>query len=146
MGSKNRIAKEILPIMLKEAKEKGIGTWIEPFVGGANMIDKVPREFKRIGIDSNIHCISSLIAIRDLFDELPTEVTEEYYKEIKNSEPEPIKSWIRFVCSFGAKLDNGFARNKAGQNYAAVAVRNAQKQSPNIQGITLLNDSYERCT
>jgi DNA adenine methylase len=31
MGSKNRIAKEILPIMLKE---RGQRTWVEPFVGG----------------------------------------------------------------------------------------------------------------
>ena len=55
MGSKNRIAKFILPIMLKEANEKGISTWVEPFVGGANMIDKVPNNFQRIGIDYNAH-------------------------------------------------------------------------------------------
>ena len=132
MGSKNRIAKFILPIMLKEANEKGITTWVEPFVGGANIIDKVPNNFQRIGIDYNAHTIEALIAIRDLVDKLPTEVSEEYYKKIKGSEPEPIKSWIRFVCSFGAKLDNGFARNKTGQNYAKVGVSNAQKQSPNL--------------
>ena len=45
MGSKNRIAKFVLPIMIKEANEKGITTWVEPFVGGANMIDKVPDSF-----------------------------------------------------------------------------------------------------
>ena len=33
MGSKNRIAKFILPIMLNEANGKGITTWVEPFVG-----------------------------------------------------------------------------------------------------------------
>ena len=38
MGSKNRIAKQILPIMLKQ---RGNRTWVEPFVGGGNMIDKV---------------------------------------------------------------------------------------------------------
>lgn len=42
MGSKNRIAKHLLPIMLKEAEKHGITKWVEPFVGGANMIDKVP--------------------------------------------------------------------------------------------------------
>ena len=143
MGSKNRIAKFVLPIMLREANEKGITTWVKPFVGGANMIDKVPSNFKRIGIDFNAHSIEALIAIRDLVDKLPTEVSEEYYKEIKNSEPEPIKSWVRFVCSFGAKLDNGFARNKVGQNYAKAGVGNAQKQSPNLQGVKLINGSYD---
>ena len=34
MGSKNRIAKAILPIMLQEADRRGITTWVEPFVGG----------------------------------------------------------------------------------------------------------------
>lgn len=33
MGSKNRIAKYILPIMLREAESKEIDTWVEPFVG-----------------------------------------------------------------------------------------------------------------
>jgi len=35
MGSKNRIAKEILPIILKSVNDKKITTWVEPFVGGA---------------------------------------------------------------------------------------------------------------
>jgi len=147
MGSKNRIVKFVLPIMIKEANEKGITTWIEPFVGGANMIDKVPSNFQRIGIDYNPHTIEALIAIRDLVDELPTEVSEEYYKEIKNSEPEPITSLIRFGCSFGGKFENGFARsfdNKGNKrNHWQEAVRNAQKQSPNLQGVKLINGSYD---
>ena len=56
MGSKNRIAKEILPIMLKE---RGQRTWVEPFVGGANMIDKVQGE--RIGADLNEYVIAYLM-------------------------------------------------------------------------------------
>ena len=69
--------------MIKEANEKGITTWVEYFVGGANMIDKVPNNFQRIGIDYNIHTIQALIAIRDMIDELPNEVSEEYYKSLK---------------------------------------------------------------
>lgn len=47
MGSKSRIAKYIIPIMQAHRKEDM--TWVEPFVGGANVIDKVGG--KRIGID-----------------------------------------------------------------------------------------------
>ena len=32
MGSKNRIAKYLLPIMLEEAKKQGITKWVEPFL------------------------------------------------------------------------------------------------------------------
>lgn len=38
LGSKNKIAKHILPIMLENRDGK---TWVEPFVGGANTIDKI---------------------------------------------------------------------------------------------------------
>ena len=31
MGSKNRIAKHLLPIMLKEAEKHSITKWVEPF-------------------------------------------------------------------------------------------------------------------
>ena len=145
LGSKNRIAKYILPIMLKEANEKGVTTWIEPFVGGGNMIDKVPNTFKRIGIDYNAHTIEALIAIRDLVDKLPEHLSEDEYKKIKGSNPNPIKSWLRFVSSFGGKLDNGYAR-ESGSNestFIGYGKRNAQKQSPNLQGVKLINGSYD---
>lgn len=142
MGSKNRISKFILPIMINSAIERNINTWVEPFVGGGNMIDKVPNEFKRVGIDHNAHCIEALIAIRDLSHKLPIEVNEQYYKSIRNNDPEPIESWIRFVCSFGAKFNNGFARNKSGRNYAKVAVGNAKKQTKNLQNVKLIHGSY----
>ena len=80
--------------MIKEANEKGITTWVEPFVGGANMIDKVPSNFQRIGIDYNAHAIEALIAIRDLVDKLPTEVSEEYYKEIKEANLNQLKAGL----------------------------------------------------
>lgn len=150
MGSKNRIAKFVLPIMIKEANEKGITTWVEPFVGGANMIDKVPTNFKRIGIDYNAHTIEALIAIRDLVDKLPNQLTENEYKQLKGSEPEPIKSWLRFVCSYSGKFDNGFARQgnplKYGSEPIEEGLRNAQKQSPNLQGVKFINGSYDECS
>jgi DNA adenine methylase len=142
MGSKNRIAKFVLPIMLKEVNEKGITTWVEPFVGGANMIDKVPNNFKRIGIDYNAHTIDALIAIRDLVDELPTEVTVEYYNSLKGTEPNPITSLIRFGASFGGKFENGYAR-RDGKSMWMECVRNSQKQSPKLQGVKFINGSYD---
>ena len=145
MGSKNRIAKEILPIMLKEANDKRITTWAEPFVGGANMIDKVPNTFQRIGIDYNPHTIEALIAIRDLADKLPNSLTEDEYKQLKSGDPEPIRSWLRFVASFGGKFDNGYARENGSDEttFVGYGKRNAQKQSPNLQGVKLINGSYE---
>lgn len=143
MGSKARIAKHILPIMLAEAEKHGITKWVEPFVGGANMIDKVPSSFERIGYDLNPHTIAALIGIRDHFNELPSVVSEEFYKSVKGTEPHYINSWIRFGCSFGSKLDNGYAKNKEGRNYAEKEKNLAVKQSPKIQNVKFICDSYE---
>ena len=59
MGSKNRIAKEILPIILKDRKENQY--YVEPFCGGLGTFDKVSG--LRIANDKNSdkhvfnHCI-----------------------------------------------------------------------------------------
>lgn len=146
MGSKNRIAKHLLPIMLKAAAEKGITTWVEPFVGDGNMIDKVPDSFERVGYDLNDHVIHALIDIRDNVEGLPESVSEEEYKIYKGRAPESITSWVRFGCSFGGKFENGYARDLQGvppRNFASEVKRNAIKQSPKIQNIEFICDSYE---
>ena len=51
LPNKNKIAKYILPIMLKKQECR---TWVEPFVGGANTIDRVNGN--RIGNDKNRIC------------------------------------------------------------------------------------------
>ena len=145
MGSKNRIAKHLIPIMIAEADSKGITTFIDCMVGGANLIDKVPTRFKRVGYDINEHVIMALIDIRDNVDKLPTEVSEEYYKSLRGTPPASITSWIRFVCSFGGKFENGYAREKGSDDttFAGYGKRNAEKQSPNLQGVEILHDNFE---
>lgn len=143
MGSKNRIAKHLLPIMLAECEKNGITTWVEPFVGGANMIDKVPDTFERIGYDLNPHTIAALIGIRDHVDKFPTEVNEDYFKSLKDTPPNPITSWIRSHCAFGGLFGNTYARNNRGTNYCMEGRKNTIKQSENLKTVTLICDSYE---
>ena len=142
MGSKNRIAKYILPIMLKEMSDRGYTTWVEPFVGGGNMIDKVPSIYRRIGCDLNEHTIAAMLGIRDFVEELPSKVSKEEYNTVKGTDPHPVKSWIRWECSFGSKLDNGYASNSQGRNYAEKGKNLAIKQSPKIQNVEFICCSY----
>lgn len=145
MGSKNRIAKHILPIMLAEAEKNNITTWVEPFVGGANMIDKVPESYTRIGYDLNEHTIAAMLGIRDFVEQFPGSISEDYYKSLKGSEVHPINSWIRFVASFGGKLDNGCAREAGSDDstFIGYGKRNALKQSPKIQSVEFICASYK---
>ena len=143
MGSKRRIVKHILPIMLQDAKSKGIMKWVEPFVGGGNVIDKVPPYFKRMGFDLNPHTIAALNGIKNNLDIMPPEISEDYYKAIKGTEPDTVNSLIRFGASFGGKFDGGFARG-AKRDYWGETLRNAKKQSPLLQGVLLKVRSFEK--
>ena len=98
MGSKNRIAKEILPIILKDRKPNQC--YVEPFVGGGNLIDKV--EGFRIGADLNPFIIEALKLIRDNPESLPDHVSEEMYQELKSKkELNGVTGVVGFTMSFG---------------------------------------------
>ena len=131
--------------MLAECEKHDVTKWVEPFVGGANMIDKVPSSYERIGYDLNDHCIHALIDIRDNVEGLPDSVSEDYYRSLFGLKPAPINSWIRFMLSFGGKLDNGYAREKGSDEttFCGYGKRNALKQSPKIQNVQFICDSYE---
>ena len=110
MGSKNRIAKHILPIMLAERKPKMV--WVEPFVGGGNLIDKV--QGKRIGGDVNHYLIDALIAIRDCVSDLPknnNQFTEADYKALRKSDDYKYKGYAGFAFSYSGKWLGGWCRD-----------------------------------
>jgi DNA adenine methylase len=142
MGSKNRIAKHILPIMLAERKPDQ--WWVEPFVGGANMIDKV--EGKRMGADINTYLIDALIAIRDCVSDLPKsnrEFTEDDYKKLRRSDEYKYKGYAGFAFSYGGKWLGGWCRDGLGKrDYVNESYKNALNQSPLLQGVKFVNANY----
>jgi len=142
MGSKNRIAKYILPIILKNRKENQ--WYIEPFVGGANCIDKVKG--KRIGFDNNIHLINALTLIKKP-ESLPMnnkQFTEQDYINIKADKNNKLYGYAGFAFSYSGKWYGGWCRDSAGKrDYVAEAYRNAIKQSPKIKNIIFKCCSYE---
>lgn len=144
MGSKNRIAKHILPIMLKYRTSEM--TWVEPFVGGANMIDKVKG--KRIGADLNEYLIKALCLVRDEPDRIPinnTEYTEEMFNIAKQSDlSSPVDCFAMLQYTFGSIFKGSWAKNKRGTDYVKECVKNVLIQSEKLQGVELLNSSYEK--
>lgn len=140
MGSKNRIYKHILPIMLSERKQNQ--WWVEPFVGGANMIDKVTGN--RIGNDSHEYLIALLIALRDGYVP-PTNVSKKLYYAIKSKPtdyPKELVGFAGFLCSFGGKWWGGYAFNAKGDNYAERGSRCLVKQAKNLGGVVFKSGSY----
>ena len=147
MGNKNRIAKHILPIMLKEREGR---TWVEPFVGGGNMIDKV--DGVRIGADINPYLIQALKLIRDNVDSIPDVVTEQDYMFYKSiGYPTGLGGFVGFTMSFGGKWFGGYRRDQAGTKGCPIneytqtqrAKKSAIKQSKLLQGVELVCSSYD---
>ena len=148
MGSKNRIAKEILPIILKDRKEDQ--WYVEPFVGGANMIDKV--QDNRIGSDFNSDLVEALKLIQDNPESIPELITEDDYKDFKtNYNNLGLRGFVGFAMSFGGKWFGGYRRDVAGtkgciENMKTQTRRsreNAIKQSVKLQGVILTSCSYD---
>ena len=73
MGSKGRISKELAPIIQSYITSDTKG-YIEPFVGGGNLIDKIQCGNK-IGYDIDKYVIACLDALSKGW-EPPKEVTE----------------------------------------------------------------------
>lgn len=133
LGSKNRIAKHILPIIERHNEEC---IYIEPFVGGANMIDKITKYSRKLGTDTNSDLIAMFNAVKEGWIP-PTDVSEEEYKAIKtnpdNYTPQ-LRGFVSIGCSFGGKVWGGYARGE-GRNYAAESSKNLVKQAKNIQDV-----------
>lgn len=140
MGSKNRHAKELLPIILKDRHP---GQWyVEPFVGGANMIDKV--DGLRWGNDYHPHLIAMWQAVSEGW--LPPEsVSEELYIELKGkNEVNAITGYVGFSLSFAGKFWGGYRRDKVGvRNYSLESYRSMFKQATRLYGVKFTNLSYE---
>ena len=136
-GSKAKIAKYIIPFIMKELKP-GF-KYVEPFVGGCNVIDKVDWKNK-IGYDSNHYVIALWCAMKlGLAMNIPKEVTKEQYDEMKElakkgtcsiTYPRYIIGYVGNACSYGSAWFNGYAKinEKRGENHILEAYNNFNAQ------------------
>lgn len=148
VGSKNRISKYLVPILQGYIDENNVKIYYEPFVGGANMIDKINCSL-RIGND--IH--PQLIA---MFNELqkgwqpPSHISEEEYNSVRENKqmyPDYYVGYVGFNSTFGAKYFGGYARGfKADgitpRDQSNEAYRNLMKQLPSIMDVKFVCSDY----
>lgn len=146
MGSKARFRQYIVPIIQDCIDKNGITNYIEPFVGGANIIDSIVCE-KKIGADINKYLISLLTYVRDNdLSNLPNAILfKEYdavrksYRNNDDSYEDWYKGFIGFCGSYGSRFyDGGYARNSAWDDTGErtkSAIKNLKQQAPNLKGI-----------
>lgn len=140
MGSKKRIAEEILTIILKNRKEGQ--TFVEPFAGGMNVTQCVTNP--RIANDISKPLIEFFKALTSGW-EPPKVCTEDTYNEMKQNKetyPTYLLGFIGHVCSFGAKYFGGYARDNKGRNYCKNGYNSTMRQKPSLKGVQFENVSY----
>ena len=149
MGSKSRIAKDIVPIIQSYIDNNNIKKYIEPFVGGANVIDKIKCD-RKFGCDINKYLIALLEYVKNSSNLLPKEVSEYEYKKImqdKDSYDDWYVGFVGLLCSFGSKFFGGYARGKnskgESRNYAMENYKNLNKQAPNLKNIVFKNCKFQ---
>lgn len=145
MGSKNRLAKELIPIITKDLKPNQ--WYVEPFVGGANLIDKVQHPYK-IGADCNRYLIALLQYVQ-AGGQLPEEITKEEHQKVKeymDSYPDWYVGFVGFICSYSGRFMAGYVRNnvlkKSGkvEHYQKEHINNLLKQ--NLSDTTFIYSDY----
>lgn len=151
MGSKSRIKKYIVPILQEIIDKNNIKMYIEPFVGGANIIDAIVCKTK-IGNDISAPLIELFKAIQR-GEILPQNVTKELYDDVrKNQFTKKYPLWfvgaVGFLASYGGRyFDGGYA--KAGyekgrlRNYYNEAKNNILAQKGNIMDVVFTNKDYK---
>ena len=133
VGSKNRLSKELAPIIQSYITEN-IEAYIEPFVGGANMIDKI-NHHNKIGSDLHKQLIALLNKAKYDVNSIPDRISLEYHQKVKRNRAE-YPDWevglIGFCSCFGAVFMRGYGRNKKGDNsgaWSAGAIKNLKKNN-----------------
>lgn len=146
MGSKNRIAKYILPIILENRANRQY--YVEPFCGGCNLIDKVTGN--RMANDINKYLIA-------MFKELSSGryfsniIERDYYNKVRNSHTNNTdefscaeKGWVGFMGSFNGRFfDGGYSGHLVGKrDYITEQIRNTLSQIQLLKDIEFTAGDY----
>lgn len=160
MGSKNRVAKYIVPIIQKEIDDNNIEYYGEFFVGGANVIDKIKCKNK-IGTDIHPQLIALLKEVQNGNMLLPAVSKELYNKARKayyDNDTELFNDWelgcIGFLASYNGRwFDGGYAKSgwektKTGQrwrDYYKESKSNILQQANDLKDIKFGVKDYREC-
>ena len=148
VGSKNRISKYIAPIIQKAIDDNGVEIYYEPFVGGANMIDKIKCKH-RIGNDIHKELIAMFKALQDGWKP-PMHISEEEYTKVRDNRdeyPDYYVGLVGFCATWGSKWFGGYARGYKSdgitpRDFYNESIRNLALQVPLIQDVKFISDDY----
>lgn len=159
MGSKSRIAKQIVPIIQSYIDTNDTDKYYEPFVGGANIIDKIVSDHKYAS-DLNPYLIALLKHVQtggQLYDAVPKELYDKARNAFNLRDTSEFELWqignIGFLASYNGRwFDGGYAKSaiektKNGERYRDYyreSKNNLLKQAPLLKGIVFKAMDYSK--
>lgn len=151
VGSKNRLSKDLAPIIQSYIDNNNITHYLEPCCGGANIIDKIKCEH-RFGSDIHPYLIALLKQAQIDTTVFPNTITEQEYQTVKQN-PQNYPDWyvgLVGFCSFGGKWWGGYPRGYKNDGVTPrdipnETIRNLVKQAPNLKGIHFNCCSFDEC-
>ena len=139
-GGKAKISKYIVPYLESVRKENQV--FLEPFVGGANIISKMSG--KRVAYDFNEYLIEMYKGVQRGY-ELPDEVSEDTYKHVRlnKDEDKVLTGFVGFGCSFAGKWFGGYARNKQNHNYCMASKNSLLRKMETMSDVEFAWKDYK---
>ena len=148
IGSKRKLASKILPHVQRAIKTTGFSLYLEPFVGGANVIDKVTAPYK-IGADNQKYLVALLTAAgrREC---IPDTITRKEYETVRDARemyPDWYVGLVGFCASYRSKFFGGYANGVHTQsgkirNYIDESIRTLKRQQEALTGIPFICCDY----
>ncbi len=148
-GGKGRIADEILAIMLNSMLPDQ--TFIDAFCGGCAVIQRVPREYRRIANDNNRYLIAIFDRLTTKDWKAPTNIPRELYNDVRVSYyagdgryDDAVIGWVGFMASRNGRFfDGGYSGvGKDGRDYISESIRNITKQIDDLRGVQWFCGDY----
>lgn len=148
-GSKARISTDISKIINDIIIKKQIENYIEPFVGGANVIENIVCKNK-YGFDNNKYLISLWQSLLNGY-EPPEFIDKDTYQKIKTNKddyPDELVAVAGICASYNGNWFSsygGYSQTKTGKdrNYYSESLKNIEKQLPKLVGVKFDCISYE---
>ena len=142
-GGKAKIAKELSEFLNNELKQGQ--TFVDLFCGSCNVVSKI-KAGKRLANDLHTELIVLHRSIQQ-GQELPSSISEELYKEVKdNKEAYPLwlVAFVGFGCSYSGKYFGGYARNSRGDDYCGNAKNSLLKKHQSLKDVEFSTGDYSK--
>lgn len=160
MGSKNRVAKYIVPILEQAYFENNCEIFIDACCGGCNLIDKINPEIPRYANDINKYLIEMFKGLQKGLV-YPTDIDKGLYdlaRDVYNGKEvrfehlmnmtDDLIGWIGWMGSYNGRFfDGGYSGHnvkiKDGKyrDYIGENIKNITQQLPNLRGVVFSNKS-----